>query len=767
MRSGDGGMARTRRRTRLWLWLVTLALGFGSCLAFPMFAQAFVFWSNEFGSTVANTLGRDTIDGNAANINQSFVVNGNDPKGVAIDGNFIYWANFGGNSIGRANLNGSNIPAPNPNFITGAVQPEGVAVQGNYIYWANTNKSNPTASSIGCDTIDGNPANVNQNMITGTDFPVGLALNPSGNTIYWANFLSASGTGTIGSATVNGCTATGVNQAFIPSGQAYSPIGPAGVATDGTNLYWANYSSTAGAGTIGRYTLGSAESTTSINESFINTGASLPLALALDGTFIYWTNQDGTTGGAGTVGRDTLDGNAAKITNPFITGAAASQVWGLAVADPPVNTAPPSISGQAMQGQTLTESPGTWTGSNSPTTYALQWQQCNTAGLNCAAIAGATGSTFVPTFAQAGSTLRIQVTATNLSGGTSEPPPAASAPTAVVVGLPPANTAAPTISGTAVAGQTLTEAHGTWTDNPFSFSYQWLLCDASGANCNPIVGSTTPTFVIGNTDAGRSLRVQEAASNQYGTSSPASSAAIAVAPLAQPSVASASMHGASAAVVIACTGAAPQTCSGTYTMTSHETVVGKSVTAVTASKRKTTKPKPLKKQVTVGSGSYNLAAGATETLNVSLNKTGKKLLTQFYKVPVTVTLTGATSATGTLAFNYPVIRSPIAFTWAFTAHATVAQLLTVSRVPSKGKVTVTCNGSGCPFSKRSFSAHNGKVALASFFKHGLGPHATVEIVISATNEVAKVVTFTIQRSAQPTVAALCLPPGAKRPSKCV
>jgi hypothetical protein len=201
-------------------------------------------------------------------------------------------------------------------------------------------------------------------------------------------------------------------------------------------------------------------------------------------------------------------------------------------------------------------------------------------------------------------------------------------------------------------------------------------------------------------------------------------------------------------------------------MTSHETVVGKSVTAVTASKHKT-KPKPTKKQVTVGSGSYSLASGTSATLTFSLNKTGKKLLTQFYNLPVTVTLTGATSAGGALTFNYPVIRSPIAFTWAFTARATVAQLLTVSRVPSKGKVEVSCTGGGCPFSKRSFSAHKGKVALASFFKHGLSPNAKLEIVISATNEVAKVVTFTIQSGAQPTVSASCLPPGAKKPSKCV
>jgi hypothetical protein len=730
---------------RLRLSLVAVALGIGWCLAFPMFAQAFVFWSNENPAHMNGALGRDTIDGIVGNINQSFVVNGNDPKGVAVDGNFIYWANYangapGGGTIGRAPLGVSN---GNPNFITGASGPEGLTVAGGFLYWANQ-----ADNDIGCASIDG--STVNQAMITGANYPVGVAV--SGSTIFWANYVG----GTIGSATVSGCSASSVNPSFITSGLT----GPAGLAVDGTYLYWTNYNST----TVGRSTLAGAN----ITGSFVDTGVGAPIAVAVDPNFVYWANRSGT------IGRDTIDGNPANINGnpgniipkPFpISGASGSEVWGLAVVDPPVNTAPPLINGQTVQGQTLTEAHGLWTGSNSPTTYALQWQQCNTAGLNCAAIPGATGSTFQLSFAQAGSTLRVQETATNLSGGTSAT--AASAPTAVVVGLPPANTAAPTISGTAVAGQTLTEGHGTWTDNPFSFSYQWLLCAASGASCNPIAGATTPTFLLPDADAGLSVRVQETASNQYGTGTAATSAAVAIAALGQPSVASASMHGASASVVIACNGAAPQTCSGTYTMTSHETVVGKSVTAVAASTHKTTKPKPTTKQVTVGSGSYNLAAGATETLSVSLNKTGQKLLRRFYKLPVTVTLTGATSATGTLKFFYQVIHSPIAFTWTFTADATVAQLLTVSRVPSKGKVTVTCGGGGCPFATRTFSAHNGKVALASFFKRGLRPHDTLEIVISASNEVAKVVTFTIQRSAQPTVTAACLPPGAHKPSKCV
>src|SRR2546422_8136329 len=151
----------------------------------------------------------------------------------------------------------------------------------------------------------------------------------------------------------------------------------------------------------------------------------------------------------------------------------------VATGTPPSNTAAPTISGTAQDGQTLTANPGSWSGTT-PITYSYYaWRRCDSSGANCTLVSSASSQTYTLTSSDVGKEMRVGVTATNSAGSGW----ALSAATAVVAtGTPPSNTAAPTISGTAQDGQTLTANPGSWSGStPITYSYYaWRRCDSGG-----------------------------------------------------------------------------------------------------------------------------------------------------------------------------------------------------------------------------------------------------------------------------------------------
>src|SRR5262249_4821391 len=71
--------------------------------------------------------------------------------------------------------------------------------------------------------------------------------------------------------------------------------------------------------------------------------------------------------------------------------------WSCLVQTPPspANTAAPQLSTTSPKvGVALTTSSGTWT--KSPTSYAYRWERCNTSGIECTNISGATSSNYTP-----------------------------------------------------------------------------------------------------------------------------------------------------------------------------------------------------------------------------------------------------------------------------------------------------------------------------------------------------------------------------------
>jgi hypothetical protein len=82
----------------------------------------------------------------------------------------------------------------------------------------------------------------------------------------------------------------------------------------------------------------------------------------------------------------------------------------------PTNTAAPVIEGTALQGETLSATTGSWTGS--PSSFSYQWEDCNEAGLNCSNVTGATSSERTLAASDVGHTVRVAVSALNSAGST-------------------------------------------------------------------------------------------------------------------------------------------------------------------------------------------------------------------------------------------------------------------------------------------------------------------------------------------------------------
>ncbi len=163
-------------------------------------------------------------------------------------------------------------------------------------------------------------------------------------------------------------------------------------------------------------------------------------------------------------------------------------------------TGAPTITGTAQVGETLTAETTDIADADGldNASFAYQWLADD------ADISGATGKTYALTEADEGKTVKVQVSFTDDAGNEET---LTSTATDAVAGLPnsPA-TGAPTISGTAQVGETLTAettdiADADGLDNA-SFAYQWLADDAD------ISGATGKTYALTEADEGKTVKVQ-------------------------------------------------------------------------------------------------------------------------------------------------------------------------------------------------------------------------------------------------------------------
>src|SRR2546426_21148 len=200
----------------------------------------------------------------------------------------------------------------------------------------------------------------------------------------------------------------------------------------------------------------------------------------------------------------------------LLAAVAVASTAGARALTPPSNTSPPTISGTATQGQTLTALSGSWSGTT-PISYSYLWMRCDSSGSNCSPISGQTSNSYHLVSADVGHRTQATVTATNQYGSTK----ASSNLSDVMVakGLGPASTSPPVVSGSAQVGQKLTLSQGSWSGStPMSFSYGWQRCDSNGNNCAAISAATKATYTVASADLGHRLRGFVRASNSFGAS---------------------------------------------------------------------------------------------------------------------------------------------------------------------------------------------------------------------------------------------------------
>jgi hypothetical protein len=202
-----------------------------------------------------------------------------------------------------------------------------------------------------------------------------------------------------------------------------------------------------------------------------------------------------------------------------------SNQTGLVTAGTPIDRAAPTMTGLTQDGRTLTANSGTWDGT-ATISYTYAWRRCNSQTKACGAIftAPSIDPHYALTDADVGSLMSVVVTASNSAPpttGNPNPVSLGSFPTNTVV--TPANTTAPTISGTPQAGDTLTESHGSWLPSSSTLAYRWESCDTSGAGCSPIPGATAQMYKLTSAEVGHTVVVQETASQNGTSSGPAAS----------------------------------------------------------------------------------------------------------------------------------------------------------------------------------------------------------------------------------------------------
>jgi hypothetical protein len=375
------------------LALLTAAAGLS---APPALAADTIFWANFSG----NTIGMAGLDGSGgADLPTAGAPAVASPSGVAIDAaaGRIYWTDSDG-PISYASLDGSGAGGELETTGAATASVRGLAIDpaAGRLYWVN--QGAPAAEAIAYANLDGSGGGALSTEGASTPSgPDGLAIDPAANRIYWANqgtdkisYANLDGSGGGGDLNTTGATVD------TPTGLALDPAS--------NRLFVTNFN-----GAVSYVNLdGSGGGDLSVSP--LTPGS--PYGAAIDPVSgrIYFVDD------AGAVDSASLGGGGGETLDTL--GATAGDWLFPAILERPSATGAPAVGGGSTPGSTLSCAPGSWAGDllgsslyRAPRGFAYQWNR------DGADIPGATSSTVA---ASSAGDYRCRVTATNDAGSASQ-----------------------------------------------------------------------------------------------------------------------------------------------------------------------------------------------------------------------------------------------------------------------------------------------------------------------------------------------------------